>query len=58
MINNRYPLYLERGGDLPYMLETGLLEEMKPSDDEERPVAEYLDEVCEAVFVALSERAA
>lgn len=54
VINNRYPLYLERKGDLPYMLETGLLEEMKPSDDEERPVGEYHEEVCQALYEALT----
>lgn len=57
VINSRYPLYRERAGDLPYMLETGLLEELKPSGEDERPVPEYLEEVWHALYEGLTSRA-
>jgi hypothetical protein len=55
VINKEYPLYKQRGGDLLYMLETGLLEEMKPGPDEDKTVEEYHSVLNEALFVATGE---
>lgn len=55
VINNRYPLYKQRNGDLPYMLETGLLEQLKPGGGDDKSVAEYHEQVAEALYYALAE---
>jgi hypothetical protein len=52
IVNKLYPLYVERDGDLPYMLETGLLEELKPGEGDDKTVAEYHDQVTDALFEA------
>lgn len=54
IINKQYPLYIEREGDDAYMLETGLLEQLKPGEGDDKPVVEYHDQVTDAVFEALS----
>jgi hypothetical protein len=53
VINNRFPPYLERSGDMPYMLETGLLEEIKPTAEEDKTVSEYHEQVTEALLESL-----
>jgi hypothetical protein len=53
VINNRYPAYRHRAGDLVYMLETGLLETLKPDRTEDKSVDEYHQDVTDALFVAL-----
>ncbi|MBA2741594.1 MAG: hypothetical protein H0U46_06240, partial [Actinobacteria bacterium] len=58
VINSRYPLYRRRNGDLEYMLETGLLEQLKPGADEELLVEEYHDQLVEALSLALAGPAA
>ena len=55
VINSRFPLYRRRGGDLAYMIETGLLEQLKPAADEEMTVDEYHDQLGEALYLALTE---
>jgi hypothetical protein len=55
VINNRYPAYRQRAGDLLYMLETGLLETLKPDSSEDRSVDEYHQDVTDALFLALQE---
>jgi hypothetical protein len=58
VINNQFPVYKQRNGDLVYMLETGLLEELKPSGDEEdKTVPEYYEQVTEALYLAAQEAA-
>lgn len=57
VINNRFPTYKERKGDLLYMLETGLLEELKPGEHEDKTVAEYSDQANQALHLALTETA-
>jgi hypothetical protein len=58
VINSRYPLYEERRGDLLYMLETGFLEELKPTETDDKTVAEYYEHVTEAVYLGVRELAA
>jgi hypothetical protein len=53
IINKVFPLYVERNGDMAYMLETGLLEELKPGSEDDKTVAEYHREVTEALHEAL-----
>ena len=36
------------------MLETGLLEELKPGEGDDKPVDEYRDQVTDALFEALT----
>jgi hypothetical protein len=55
VINNRYPAYRQRAGDLLYMLETGLLETLKPDSTEDKSVDEYHQDVTDALFLALQE---
>ncbi len=55
VINSRYPLYRRRSGDLEYMLETGLLEQLKPGPDEEMTVDEYHEQLVDALSLALAE---
>lgn len=55
VINSQYPLYRRRGGDLAYMIETGLLEQLKPGADQEMTVEEYHDQLGESLYLALSE---
>ena len=55
VINSRFPLYRRRGGDLEYMIETGLLEQLKPGTDEELTVDEYHDQLVDALSIALAE---
>ena len=55
VINSQYPLYRRRGGDLAYMIETGLLEQLKPDADDEMTVDEYHDQLGESLYLALSE---
>ena len=38
------------------MLETGLLEELKPGEGDDKPVAEYHGQVTDALFEALTVR--
>lgn len=52
VINNRYPAYKHRGGDLAYMIETGLLETLKPDTADEKTVEEYHQDVTDALFLA------
>ena len=54
IVNKKYPLYVERDGDIAYMLETGLMEELKPSEDDDKAVGEYHDQLTDALFEALS----
>ena len=55
VINCNFPLYRERAGDFLYMLETGLLEELKTSpDDEDKSVEDYHRELNEALRLAMS----
>jgi hypothetical protein len=59
VINSQYPAYKLRAGDMVYMLETGLLEELKPGhDDDEKTVSEYTEQASEALFFAVSEAVA
>ena len=55
MINSRLPLYRRRSGDLEYMLETGLLEQLKPGLGEELAVDEYHSQLVEALSIALAD---
>ena len=55
IINSLYPLYRMRRGDLYYMVETGLLEQLRPTSDEEKSAEEYFEQVVEAVFLATEE---
>jgi hypothetical protein len=55
VINKRYPLYRRRGGDLLYMLETGLLEQLKSSEDQEGSIKEYHEQLVEALYLAINE---
>lgn len=55
VINSRFPLYRRRSGDLEYMLETGLLEQLKPGPDEELTVEEYHEQLVDALSLALAE---
>jgi hypothetical protein len=55
VINSRYPAYRQRAGDLQYMVETGLLETLKPDAGEERSVDDYHQDVTDALFLALTE---
>lgn len=59
VINSQFPAYRQRSGDLLYMLETGLEEELKPSgDQEDKTVEEYHRQVADALYVALSDAGA
>jgi hypothetical protein len=53
VINNRYPAYRHRAGDLAYMIETGLLETLKPETADEKTVEEYHQDVTDALYLAL-----
>jgi hypothetical protein len=55
VINSRYPLYRRRAGDLEYMLETGLLEQLKPGPGEEMTIDEYHEQLVDALSLALGE---
>jgi hypothetical protein len=56
IINNRYPLYRQRRGDLLYMVETGLLEELRLEEDgAERRVDEYHEQIVAAMFAVVTE---
>lgn len=55
IINSRYPLYRRRSGDLEYMLETGLLEQLKPGPEEDLTVDEYHEQLVEALLLAVTE---
>lgn len=52
VINNQFPLYKQRGGDLLYMLETGLREELKSGGTEEVTAIELEDHANEAIYLA------
>jgi hypothetical protein len=54
VINCNFPLYRERRGDVLYMLETGLLEELKPPPGEEKTVDEYHAELNAAIRLVLT----
>jgi hypothetical protein len=55
VINSRYPLYRRRGGDLEYMLETGLMEQLKPGPGDELAVEQYHEQLVDALSAALAE---
>lgn len=55
VINSRYPLYRRRGGDLLYMLETGLLEQLKPDPAEDVGADNYHDQFVDALYHAAIE---
>jgi hypothetical protein len=54
VVNKRYPLYVERDGDIAYLLETGLMEELKPGEDDDKTVGEYHGQLTDALLQALS----
>jgi hypothetical protein len=56
VINSQFPVYKLRGGDMLYMVETGLLEELKPvNDEDEKTVYEYVEQVADALYIAAGE---
>jgi hypothetical protein len=51
-----YPLYGQRRGDLLYMIETGLLEQLRIDEDgSEKSVEDYNEQVTRALFLIVSE---
>jgi hypothetical protein len=55
IINNTFPLYIHRHGDLLYLIETGLLEELRPTEPHDKTVEELLVEFNDAVYRAARE---